>query len=237
MVSEASTTSSSDQEADIAVEKPVKRCSSSKSKPKKIAKKVHKSEREKLKRDQLNVLFLQLSKCLDSVHQNHGKASTLTETTKLVGDLISQIECLKKENTSLLSESQYLLIEKNELKEETGALKDEIVEVQNKIGEKIHSQSSSQLVEENIFVKLSQQSHLVVIPTSSLQQQQQVETYREECDVVAPSSSSNHVIRRPHARYPSPWDSWPSQILDNQTHTAEAMNISNDISKETVSLA
>lgn len=40
--------------------------------------------------------------------QNNGKASVLCETTRLLKDLIGQIECLKKENASLFSESHYV---------------------------------------------------------------------------------------------------------------------------------
>lgn len=41
-------------------------------------------------------------------HQNNGKAFVLCEATRFLKDLFAQIECLRKENASLLSESQYV---------------------------------------------------------------------------------------------------------------------------------
>lgn len=41
-------------------------------------------------------------------HQNNGKASVVIEATRTVKDMRVQIECLKKENAALLTESQYV---------------------------------------------------------------------------------------------------------------------------------
>lgn len=41
-------------------------------------------------------------------HPNNGKASILRETGRLVVELLSQVDSLKKENETLLSESNYV---------------------------------------------------------------------------------------------------------------------------------
>lgn len=45
---------------------------------------------------------------IDLNEQNNGKASILCEASRLLKDLLCQIESLKKENVSLLSESNYV---------------------------------------------------------------------------------------------------------------------------------
>lgn len=45
---------------------------------------------------------------IDLNDPNSGKASILCEASKLLKDLLCQIQSLKKENISLLSESQYV---------------------------------------------------------------------------------------------------------------------------------
>ncbi|KAG5230668.1 transcription factor bHLH [Salix suchowensis] len=60
-----------------------------------------KAEREKLKREQLNELFLELASALELSQTNTGKASILCETTRLLKDLLTQIESLKKDNVAL----------------------------------------------------------------------------------------------------------------------------------------
>jgi hypothetical protein len=74
----------------------------------KVPKRVHKSEREKMKREQLNELFFELSNAIELSQPNNGKASILCEATRLLKDLLAQIEDLRKENASLLSESHYV---------------------------------------------------------------------------------------------------------------------------------
>ncbi|KAL0335611.1 UNVERIFIED_CONTAM: Transcription factor [Sesamum radiatum] len=98
---------------------------SSKNNKGKVPKRIHKAEREKMKREHLNELFLALANSLDLSDQN-GKATVLIEATRLVKDMLVQIECLKKENAALLSESQYVTVEKNELQDENSALEAQI---------------------------------------------------------------------------------------------------------------
>ncbi|KAI8020006.1 Transcription factor BHLH062, partial [Camellia lanceoleosa] len=105
MVSEASVESSDDN--NVVSEEPIIRSSCSKNNPRKVPKKIHKAEREKLKRDHLNDLFLKLGNTLDPSHENNGKAFMLSNATRLLRDLLAQVDCLKRENTTLLSESHY----------------------------------------------------------------------------------------------------------------------------------
>ena len=44
----------------------------------------------------------------ETKRQNNGKASILVDATRLLQELLLQVECLKRENASLLSESRYV---------------------------------------------------------------------------------------------------------------------------------
>ncbi|KAL5667003.1 hypothetical protein ACJX0J_019224, partial [Zea mays] len=70
-------------------------------------KKTHKAEREKLKRDQLNDLFVELGSMLDLDRQNTGKATVLGDAARVLRDLITQVESLRQEQSALVSERQY----------------------------------------------------------------------------------------------------------------------------------
>ncbi|KAL0003271.1 hypothetical protein SO802_017052, partial [Lithocarpus litseifolius] len=74
----------------------------------KVPKRIQKAEREKLRREHLNDLFLDVASALELTQQNSGRASVLCEATRPLRDLLSQIECLKKEHASLLSEFNYV---------------------------------------------------------------------------------------------------------------------------------
>ncbi|CAH2065011.1 unnamed protein product, partial [Thlaspi arvense] len=99
----------------------------------KVPKRINKAVRERLKREQLNELFIELADTLELNQQNSGKASILCEATRFLKDVFGQIESLRKEHTSLLSESNYVTTEKNELKEETSVLGTEISKLQKEI--------------------------------------------------------------------------------------------------------
>ncbi|CAN1266125.1 Transcription factor bHLH47 [Linum perenne] len=99
----------------------------------KVPRRVHKSEREKLKREQLNDLFEHLAATLEMEPPNNGKASVLNETARMLKNLLGQINTLKKENASLVSESHYVTIEKNELKEENSVLETQIGDLRSKV--------------------------------------------------------------------------------------------------------
>jgi FtsZ-binding cell division protein ZapB len=100
---------------------------------KKVPRKVHKSEREKLKRGHLNDLFGELGNMLEADRQSNGKACILTDTTRILRDLLSQVKSLRQENSTLQNESNYVTMERNELQDENGALRSEISDLQNEL--------------------------------------------------------------------------------------------------------
>ncbi|KAJ3673360.1 hypothetical protein LUZ60_006734 [Juncus effusus] len=99
----------------------------------KVPKKIHKAEREKLKRDQLNDLFSDLHNMLETDKQNNGKATILGDTTRILRDLLTQVEALRKENAVLVKESHYVSQENNELRDEKNILQSEVSELQNEL--------------------------------------------------------------------------------------------------------
>ncbi|XP_006663030.1 transcription factor BHLH062-like isoform X2 [Oryza brachyantha] len=107
----------------------------------KAPKKTHKAEREKLKRDQLNDLFVELSSMLDPERQNSGKATVLGDAARVLRDLVSQVESLRKEQSALLTERQYVGSEKNELHEENSMLRAQILELHNELCARMGSNS------------------------------------------------------------------------------------------------
>ncbi|PSS33715.1 Transcription factor bHLH47 like [Actinidia chinensis var. chinensis] len=223
----------------VVTEKPVisRRFSRSKVNPVKIPKKIHKAEREKLKRDDLNVLFLELSNTLEPAHQNNGKASLLSNATRLLRDLLCQVDALKKENTSLLSESHYVSSEKAELREEKSALQAQIEDLKIEIQERIHSKyawkfdhsqtqhkTASQLQEDHLVMPVydhASQPAPVLGPLFVVPFHHHDFPVHRESDTSDPASKVPSNISRPHARYPSSSDAWPSQILAKQSETTQ----------------
>uniref|UniRef100_A0A453AIP6 Iron-related transcription factor 3 bHLH domain-containing protein n=1 Tax=Aegilops tauschii subsp. strangulata TaxID=200361 RepID=A0A453AIP6_AEGTS len=55
--------------------------------------------------------------------QTNGKACILTDTTRILRDLLSQLESLRKENSTLQNESHYVTMERNELQDENSVLR------------------------------------------------------------------------------------------------------------------
>ncbi|XP_017255659.1 transcription factor bHLH47 [Daucus carota subsp. sativus] len=192
---------------------------------------VTKAEREKLKREHLNDLFLALANALEISEQTNGKACVIGETTRMVKDTLKQIECLKRENEALLFESQYVTSENNELQVENSALQDQIVKLQKELKEKT-SQVNLDLniappepkrldlmpltaedhitfpIGEPLLQKPATGAPLYVIPVYPDFQvhQQSNHTAQLACEPVG-------NVSKPRARYPSPGDSWPSRIL------------------------
>jgi hypothetical protein len=190
--------------------------------PGKIPRRIHKAEREKLKREHLNDLFLELANSLDPNQQNNGKASTLTETTRLLKDLVGQIQCLEKENTSLLSESRYVTIEKNELKEENSILESQMEKLQSGIEARMAQFKPDHLNQPRCELQYPSSHFPCVDP--SLQQPQQptvlvvplhsnLQGYNPLVDTTPHISKPASNISKPHARYPTASDSWPAQLL------------------------
>ncbi|KAG9451257.1 hypothetical protein H6P81_011222 [Aristolochia fimbriata] len=224
-------------ESNVAVEKPVSRNSPNKKNLGRVPKKIHKAAREKLKRDHLNDLFLVLGNALEPARQNNGKASILCDASRLLKDLLVQVESLKKENATLLTETHYVTVEKNELKDENSALEADIVKLRNDLRERLQSQTiwpsgmdaatnqphqdnSASTLPENLeqpqsppmdpsLEASSMATPVFVILPQSLQ------PYPDPKSMQEPSKPPSQV-KRPHARYPTPSDSWPSQLLGNQ---------------------
>ncbi|KAK8941118.1 Transcription factor bHLH121 [Platanthera zijinensis] len=90
------------------------------------ARKTHKADREKLRRDRLNEQFMDLGNAIDSDRPRNDKATILADAILMLKDLTAQVHKLKAEHTSLSDESRELTQEKNELREEKAALKSEI---------------------------------------------------------------------------------------------------------------
>ncbi|XWS37370.1 hypothetical protein CRYUN_Cryun19dG0037300 [Craigia yunnanensis] len=207
----------------------------------KVPKRIHKSEREKLKREHLNELFLDLANALDPNQQNNGKASTLCEATRLLKDLFPQIESLKKENASLLSESHYVNIEKIELKEENSTLETQIRKLQSEIGTRV-AQSKPDLNEPPSDFRqseLSSQFHgdhpgLPVVESALQQASALLVPIRPDIqaypipDSPQLAAEANSIVSKPHARYPTPADSWPSELLGKQSAVRNEFQL-NDI--------
>ncbi|CAK7337261.1 unnamed protein product [Dovyalis caffra] len=199
------------------------RCLPAEKSKRKVPKRIHKAEREKLKREKLNDLFDELASALELSEPNTGKASILCETTRLLKDLLTQIDSLKKENVALLSESHYVTVEKNELREENSALEDQIGQLQGELETRVAGQPQTDL---NVPPPEYQQpSHFpgdsfrlpgVDAAAAALQQTPAVFVVPIHPDHVQgfPMTTSN--VRKPHARYPTGADSWASQLLREQ---------------------
>lgn len=225
----AESPTSSAENGGIAVETSPYGSPSCKKIQKKVPKRVHKAEREKLKREHLNELFLDLANALELSEQTNGKASILNETARFVKDMISQIKHLKRENTALLSESQYLSMEKKELQDDNSALEAQIGKLEGEVKEKVAEtnldlnlslpetqlpQLASHVTDnflrlpgpEHPFQQIQMMNPLYVVPLNSTPQ-----AY-PELDAAMPTYS----VKKPQARYPTPADVWPSQILEKR---------------------
>lgn len=183
----------------------------------KVPKRVHKAEREKMKRDHLNDLFLSLANALELPEQVNGKASILNETTRNVKELLAQIEQLRKENAALLSESQYVSVEKTELEEENFSLKVRIRELQREINERA-AESKLDLNTEPPECDEQQKAQMMMNP---------VYIYPIAPTVGHPPSLNTAAVSKPLARYASQTDeAWSSQILGGRPQVlAEELHV------------
>ncbi|XP_073054116.1 transcription factor bHLH47-like isoform X1 [Primulina eburnea] len=200
--------------------------------PDKVPRKIHKAEREKLKRDHMNDLFVDLSKALDLNHPSNGKASMLRETVRLLGELLAQVDHLRKENDALLSESNYVTIEKNELLEENSALDAQIKKLQSEIDERENSSNSdysrpqsnglTPASEDQVAMPLlhnSSDSTTVLGPIYVMPLHTDSQVYPSPYSETNTSMVSS--VSRPQPRYPSSSDSWPLHILTKQANVSE----------------
>ncbi|XP_024964692.1 transcription factor bHLH47-like [Cynara cardunculus var. scolymus] len=178
----------------------------------KVPKRIHKAEREKMKREHLNELFLKLAEALEVGEQNSGKASILGETTRFIKVMLDQIKSLKKENAALLSESQYVKLEKNEIEDETCGLQIQIGELKRRLTVKeekkldlnappIESQEQQCLMEDSPIV-----NPVFVFPACL-----NFQGGGGDGDGGVVKAASN--VRKPHPRYPTSLDSWHFQLL------------------------
>ncbi|KAJ9568106.1 hypothetical protein OSB04_004072 [Centaurea solstitialis] len=179
-----------------------------------------------MKREHLNELFLELAGALEVTEQNSGKASILGETTRVVKDMLDQIKSLKKENAALLSESQYVMVERDELQDETSALQKQISDLKSVIKERtvqknldlnapaIESQEPQlpQYLPHNIM-RLPAGDPLInpvfVIPACH---NLQIQPQPDSGAGIGNKPVSN--VSKPYPRYPTPSDSWPFQLLE-----------------------
>ncbi|CAM6050097.1 unnamed protein product [Sphagnum compactum] len=101
------------------------------------ARKVHKADREKLRRDRLNEQFGELAGVLDPDRPKNDKATILGDSVQVVKELRAEVKRLKCEHTSLLDESRDLVQEKTELREEKAALKTETEQLQAQLEQRL----------------------------------------------------------------------------------------------------
>ncbi|XP_037418925.1 transcription factor BHLH062-like [Triticum dicoccoides] len=88
--------------------------------------------------DQLNDLFVELS---NHDQQNSGKATVLGDAARVLRDLITQVESLRKEQSTLLTKQQYVGSEKTKLQDENTTLRAQIIELQNELRARIGNNS------------------------------------------------------------------------------------------------
>eukprot|EP00250_Pteridium_aquilinum_P010463 c19407_g1_i1 orf=844-2100(+) len=105
------------------------------------ARRLHKADRERLRRDKLNEQFLELANALDPERPKNDKATILGESIQVVKDLREEVKKLKTEHASLLDESAELTQEKNELREEKVSLKNETECLQRQMQQRLRSSS------------------------------------------------------------------------------------------------
>ncbi|CAM6040582.1 unnamed protein product [Sphagnum compactum] len=101
------------------------------------ARKVHKADREKLRRDRLNEQFGELAGVLDPDRPKNDKATILGDSVQVVKELRAEVKRLKYEQTTLLDESRDLAQEKTELREEKAALKTETEQLQAQLEQRL----------------------------------------------------------------------------------------------------
>ncbi|XP_008808049.1 transcription factor BHLH062-like [Phoenix dactylifera] len=234
--------SSMTNEENVITEQPVGRLVPNKKNTGKVPKKEHKAKREKLKRDHLNELFSELGHALEPAKQNNGKASILGDATRLLQDLIARVGSLRKENAALVSESCYVAVEKNELIDENAVLGAEIARLRNELHERMHTNTVWHNGAEVAPPTLPQ-------PTSAVLPVQQppvgplyVTPLHQD---LHPSSDTGNIptskppshVRRPHARYPTPSDSWPLELLSRHQRAAhEALHNSTTTTTTTTTI-
>ncbi|KAI4342571.1 hypothetical protein MLD38_027184 [Melastoma candidum] len=216
-------------DTDVTEDESVTRPSPGKSKLGKVPKRIHKAAREKQKRKHLNELFQDLAIALELNQQNNCKASILNEAARLLKGFFSQIESLKMENETLLSESQYVTVEKNELKAENSVMEEQIEKLRNELKARI-AESTPDLNE--LPPDIPQPELVPSVPVAEPPLQQAHALFIIPLQPEVPSFNVPPAqIGKPHPRYPTPEDGWPSQLLSKTTEL-KLYDDSNDSSRE-----
>ncbi|KAK1284559.1 Transcription factor bHLH47 [Acorus calamus] len=206
------------REVDAVSVDPVGRVFSNKKNPGKVSRKIHKAEREKLKRDHLNKLFVELGNALEltePARQNNGKATMLGDTTRLLREMLAQVT-----------------VEKDELKDEKEVLEAEVERLRNELKKRMQSDPSKWTSGSDSTHPLSQ--HVTPILHQHPQTQPSVvgpvfiiplsrdpaQTHTDmQSPVITPKPPSH--VTKPRARYPTPSDSWPPlQLLVSQARVS-----------------
>nr|QYI40122.1 transcription factor BHLH062-like protein [Lilium hybrid division I] len=201
----------------VAAKKTIGRSFPTKKNTGKVVKKIHKAEREKLKRDHLNDLFLELGLALEPIRQNNGKACILGDAARLLRDLAAHVESLRKENAALIAESRYVTVEKNELKDEKAILETEISRLRNELQERVGSIETLSMLHQPIST-LSPMPLPPVRPLYVVPVHQDPRPCAEVGSAAVPPTPT--LVRKPQARYPTPSDSWPLELLSRTSQEA-----------------
>ncbi|KAJ7553569.1 hypothetical protein O6H91_06G103500 [Diphasiastrum complanatum] len=101
------------------------------------ARKVHKADREKLRRDRLNEQFTELANALDPDRPKNDKATILGDCAQVLTELRAEVKRLKVDHATLLDESRDLTQEKIELREEKTTLKNETEQLQCQLQQRV----------------------------------------------------------------------------------------------------
>ncbi|CAM8926816.1 unnamed protein product [Rhodiola kirilowii] len=201
----------------------------------KVPKKINKSRREKVKREQLNDLFLDLAKALGIKEPNNGKAIILTEAARFLNGMVVHVDGLRKENKTLTSESQYVTVEKEELQEDNSLLLSEVEKLRAEIeSKKLQSQAPPPDVQLLQPPPLLSKDHFSFsIPDATLGQP------HPPCPILVfpfssdyPTSNNDHPITNPTSdvikpckpcpRYPDQTGLWQSRILEEQLRVSKS---------------
>ncbi|KAL2462884.1 transcription factor bHLH [Forsythia ovata] len=223
------------EKSNMAVETSTNRAHSGKKKRGKVPKRISKAEREKTKREHFNKLFLDLANALELSEQNSGKATVLDEAIHMVKNMLDQVDCLGKENAALLSESQYSSVihwenaqgkhGENELQDENSALEAQIGELQFELKERVSGSqldlnlSPPEYEIQELASHISDGHHRrlpcmepVVNPLYLFPVCSNTRAYQEPA-MAELAGKPTAVVSKPHPRYPTAADTWPSGFL------------------------
>lgn len=129
--------------------------------------------------------------------------------------------------------------EKNELKDENVALAAEIARLHNELQERLHADPTWQnngtdqatCAQPTSTTMPVPQPH--VTPLYVLPFHQDLQNLPEPVISLSPPQPASQV-RRPHARYPTPTDLWPLQVLSRHQHSSSSnsSNSENEVSEK-----